>query len=91
MLTILTVISIVLGVVYVLVLAFTLTSVAFWLLRAAKHAETLAGGLEGVDANTKKLPEYLTTINGALSQLLGGLLSVDGHLLAIARAAGHKE
>ena len=91
MLTALTVVSIVLGVVYVLVLAFTLISVAFWLMRAAKYAEALAGGLEAVDANTGKLPDYLTTINGALSQLLAGLLSVDGHLLVIARAAGHKE
>jgi len=89
--TILAVISIVLGLVYVLVLAYTLISVAFWLTRAAGHAEKLAGGLEAVDGNTQKLPEYLTTINGALVQLLGGLRSVDGHLLAIARAAGHKE
>ena len=91
MLTALTVISIVLAVVYVLVLAFTLISVAVWLMRAAGHAEKLAGGLEAVDGNTTRLPEYLTTINGALVQLLGGLRSVDGHLLAIARAAGHKE
>lgn len=87
----LAVISIVLAIVYVLVLAFTLISVAYWLTRAARHAEQLAGGLEAVDGNTKKLPEYLSTINGALVQLLGGLRSVDGHLLAIARAAGHQE
>jgi len=91
MTTALAVISIVLGLVYVLVLAYTLISVAFWLMKAAGHAETLAGGLEAVDGNTARLPEYLTTINGALVQLLGGLRSVDGHLLAIARAAGHKE
>lgn len=91
MLTVLTVISIGLGVVYVLVLAVTLILVALFLQRAARRAERLAGGLEAVDGNTAGLPEYLTTINGALVQLLGGLRSVDGHLLTIARAAGHKE
>ncbi len=91
MLTLLTVVSIGLALVYVLVLAFTLISTAYWLTRAARHAETLAGGLEAVDGQTAKLPEYLTTINGALVHLLSGLRSVDGHLLAIARAAGHRE
>ena len=91
MLTALTIISIVLAVVYVLVLAVTLITVAVFLLRAASHAQKLAGGLEAVDANTNKLPSYLTTINGALVHLLGGLRSVDGHLLTIARAAGYKE
>lgn len=91
MLTILTVISIALALVYVLALAFTLISTAYWLTRAAGHAEKLAGGLEAVDGQTAKLPVYLTTINGALGHLLGGLRSVDGHLLTIARAAGHRE
>ncbi len=91
MLTVLTTISIVLAVVYVIVLAVTLILVALYLLRSARLAETLAGGLEAVNGNTTKLPEYLTTINGALVQLLGGLRSVDGHLLTIARAAGYKE
>jgi hypothetical protein len=88
MLTLLSTISIILAVVYVLVLAVTLIAVAYWLTRAARDAEKLAGGLEAVDGNTAKLPEYLTTINGALVQLRGGLFSVDGHLAAIARAAG---
>lgn len=91
MLTLLTVISIALAVVYVLVLAVTLITVAFFLLRSARLVRTLAGGLEAVDANTTQLPSYLTTINGALVHLLGGLRSVDGHLLTIARAAGYKE
>ena len=91
MLTVLTVISIALAVVYVLVLAVTLIAVAVFLMRAARVARKLAGGLEAVNANTNKLPSYLTTINGALVHLLGGLRSVDGHLLTIARAAGYKE
>lgn len=91
MLTVLTVVSIVLAVVYVLVLAVTLILTAFRLTRAAGHAEKLAAGLAAVDGNTTRLPEYLTTINDALVKLLGGLRSVDGHLLTIARAAGYKE
>ena len=91
MLTVLTVLTIALAAVYAVVLAMTLIATAFWLMRAAGHAEKLAGGLEAVDGSTAKLPEYLTTINGALVQLLGGLRSVDGHLASIARAAGHRE
>lgn len=88
MLTWLTWISIVLAAVYVLVLAVTLITVAFFVLRAAATAEKLAGGLEAVDSQTKKLPEYMKTINGAMGQLDSGLVSVDGHLANVARAAG---
>ncbi len=88
MLTVLTWITIGVALVYVLVLAVTLILVAFHLLRAARLAERLAGGLETVDKQTAKLPEYLTTINGALTQLLGGLRSVDGHYATLARRSG---
>jgi len=88
MLTILTLVTIALAVVYVLVLAVTLILVAYHLLRAARLATTLAEGLEKVDEQTAKLPEYLPTINGALVKLLAGLVSVDGHLGAIAHVAG---
>ena len=88
MLTVLTALTIVLAVVYVLVLAVTLILVTFHLMRAARLAETLASGLEKVDEQTAKVPEYLPTINGALVKLLAGLKSVDGHLAAIAHVAG---
>ena len=88
MFTWLTWITIAVAVVYVLVLAVTLISVAFFVTRAARTAEKLAGGLEAVDRQTADLPRYLGTINGALVQLLGGLRSVDGHLAGIARGAG---
>lgn len=88
MLTWLTWITIALAAVYVLVLAVTLILVAYFVLRAAGTAEKLAGGLELVDEQTGQLPSYLGTINGALVQLRGGLLSVDGHLAGVARAAG---
>lgn len=88
MLTVLTWITIVLAVVYVLVLAATLLLVLFYLLRAARIAEQLATGLETVDRQTARVPEYLTTINGALGRLLTGLRSVDGHYANVARRAG---
>lgn len=88
MLTWLTWISIALAAVYVLVLAVTLLLVAFYVLRAARTAEKLAGGLEVVGSQTSRLPAHLTTVNGALVQLRDGLLSVDGHLARVARAAG---
>lgn len=88
MLGVLTVITVVLAVVYVLVLAVTLILVAYHLTRAARFAEQLAGGLEKVDGQTARLPEYLTTINGAMVQLRTGLQSVDGHYGALARATG---
>lgn len=84
----LTWISIVLAAVYVLVLAVTLILVAFHVLRAAGTAEKLASGLETVDVQTKQLPAYMTSVNGALVQLRDGLLAVDGHLAGVARAAG---
>ncbi len=88
MLTALTWITFALAIVYVAVLAITLVLVALHLLRAARLARQLAAGLEAVDAQTAKLPEYLTTINGALTQLLGGLRSVDGHYANLARQSG---
>lgn len=58
-------------------------------LRAASaNLNQLAGGLEQIARDTAVLPEKLTTINGALSQLLAGLLSVNGHLAAAARLFG---
>ena len=88
MLTALTWITFVLAVVYVLVLAATLLLVIRHLVRAARIAEQVATGLETVDRQTAMLPEHLTTINGALGQLLAGLHAVDGHYANLARKAG---
>jgi uncharacterized protein YoxC len=84
----LTWISIALAVVYVVVLAITLITVAYHVLHAASTATKLADGLEAVDTQTRKLPEYMTTINGALVKLRDGLTAVDSHLANVARAAG---
>lgn len=88
MLTVLTWITFVLAVVYVLVLAVTLLLVIRHLVRAARIAEQVAAGLETVDRQTTRLPEYMNTINGALVQLLDGLRAVDGHYANLARKAG---
>ena len=70
-------------VVVVLVIYLILIIVA--LRRAGNHLEKLAGGLQKIVDDTKPLPKNLNTINGALKQLHGGLGSVDGHLVAIAK------
>ncbi len=88
MLTILTWITIALAVIYVVVLAVTLILVAYHLARGAAYAKKLAAGLEAVDGQTRDLPRYLTTINGAMVQLRGGLKSVDGHFGGLAKGAG---
>jgi hypothetical protein len=40
----------------------------------------IADGLEAVRGHTAPLPEKLTTINGALGALLGGLEAADRHV-----------
>lgn len=64
----------------VLALAGYLIAIAVALLGARKNVIAIANGLEAVSGNTRLLPEKLTTINGALVSLLGGLRAADGHL-----------
>ncbi len=64
----------------VLALAGYLIAIAVALLGARKNVIAIADGLEAVSGNTNLLPEKLTTINGALVSLLGGLRAADGHL-----------
>ena len=88
MLTVLTWVTVALALVYVLVLAVTLILVAYHLARGASYATKLAGGLEAVDTQTRDLPTYLATINGAMVQLRSGLMSVNDHFGRLAKAAG---
>lgn len=81
-------VTITLAVVVVLVLATTLLLTLVALQRARRHASRLAEGLEGVQANTASVPTQLPAINGALTQLLAGLESVDAHLGGAAAAFG---
>jgi len=64
----------------VVALAGYLIAIAWQLLQAKKSVAAIADGLEAVAGHTQPLPEKLTTINGALSQLLAGLRVADGHL-----------
>ncbi|HEV8185244.1 MAG: hypothetical protein WKF55_13960 [Gemmatimonadaceae bacterium] len=64
----------------VIALAGFLIAIAWALLSAKKSVAAIADGLEAVAGHTAPLPEKLTTINGALVALLGGLRVADGHL-----------
>ena len=64
----------------VLALAGYLIAIAWALLDTRKSVAAIADGLEAVRGHTAPLPEKLTTINGALGALLGGLEAADRHL-----------
>jgi len=69
----------------VIALAAYLIAIAWALLDARRSVAAIADGLLAVCDHTAPLPEKLTTINGALGALLGGLEAADRHL---ARSAG---
>ncbi len=69
----------------VVVLAFYLISFALALTRANRNLKQLVGGLEAIQSHSEPLRQHLTTINGALVELLRGLQSVDAHLAGIVR------
>lgn len=69
----------------VLALAGYLIAIAWVLLDAKKRVAAIADGLEAVAGHVEPLPEKLTIVNGALSALLEGLRSADGHLGRAAR------
>ncbi len=77
MLLILTLITVAL---VVIALAGYLILIAWALLAARRSVASIADGLEAVAGHTQPLPEKLTTINEALTALLGGLRVADGHL-----------
>lgn len=68
----------------VLALAGYLIAIAWALVNAKRSVAAIADGLEAVAGHTQPLPERLTTINGALSQLLTGLQAADRHLGRVA-------
>lgn len=69
----------------VVALAGYLMAVAWALRDASRSVAAIADGLEAVQGQTAPVGEKLGTINGALTQLAGGLTAVDGHLAAAAR------
>ena len=70
----------------VVALAGFLALVAHALLDARRSLTAIADALEATASHTTPLERKLTTINGALSALAGGLDSADTHLGRAARA-----
>ena len=70
----------------VVALAGYLIAIASQLSAAQRSIAAIADGLEAVAGHTQPLPEKLTTINGALVQLLTGLQLADRHLGRVASA-----
>ena len=68
----------------VLALAGYLIAIAWSLVQTRKIVKAIADGLEAVAGHTRPLPEKLTTINDALTQLLAGLQAADRHLGRVA-------
>ena len=64
----------------VVALAGYLIAIVWQLIAARRSIAAIADGLEAVAGHTAPLPEKLTTINGALVQLLTGLQTADRHL-----------
>lgn len=81
MLLILTLVTVALVVV---ALAGYLIAIAWTLMQTKRNIAAIADGLEVVAGHTQPLPDKLTTINDALSQLLTGLLAADRHLGRVA-------
>ena len=88
MLTTLTVITLLAVLLVVLLLVWYLVRIIIALRNASNNLGQLAEGLDKIAKDSQPLPEKLTTINGALEKLLQGLLSVNGHLAAVARLLG---
>ncbi len=68
----------------VLALAGYLSAIAWSLVQTRRSVAAIADGLEAVAGHVQPLPEKLTTINGALTQLLTGLQAADRHLGRVA-------
>ena len=85
MAAVLTWITLAVTAVVVVVLVGYLAAVGLALTRANRSLAQLAGGLEAIESHSHPLPEHLAAINGTLTTLVGGLRSVDRHLVGISR------
>jgi uncharacterized protein YoxC len=81
-------ISLAVVLIVVLVLVVYLLGIIVALSRARRNLYQLAEGLDAIVKDTQPLPGKLSTINGALGQLLAGLQAVDGDLAVVARIFG---
>jgi hypothetical protein len=86
--TLFALISLIVVLLVVVVLVFYLLGIIVALSRGNKHLYDLAAGLGAIEKDTKPLTSKMTTINGALQQLLAKLVAVDTHLAAVAKILG---
>ena len=82
------VLSLVVVTAVVVALVVYLLGIIVALSHANNHLKNLTSGLDIVARNTGPLPEKLGTINGALGELLTGLLAVDSDLATVAHLFG---
>jgi len=82
--TLLTNLTVVAVWIIVLVVAGYLIAIATKLARTLRHLRALAGGLEGIEENTRPLRQFLADVNSGASQLLGALRRIDEHLQGVA-------
>ncbi|HIG79240.1 MAG TPA: hypothetical protein EYQ47_04460 [Cycloclasticus sp.] len=85
------VISLIVTTAVVLVVVGYLIAIIIALYGAIQNLSKLAGGLVAIKENTAPLGEHVETINGGLSVLLTGLLSVNGNLAAIVKVATSRD
>ncbi len=83
--TTLAIISLVVVLIVVLALVVYLLGIIMALRGASRNLYQLAGGLDAIVKDTQPLTGKLTTINGALGQLLTDLLAVEANLAAVAK------
>lgn len=69
----------------VLALLYYLVRIILALRGANRNLYQLADGLVKIEQDTQPLESKLNTINGALAQLLAGLLSVNAHLASVVK------
>lgn len=86
--TILGYITLIVLLIVVLALVVYLLLIIQALRNANNNLSELAGGLQQIANDSAPLPGKLTTINGALGDLLSGLLSVNSNLAAVANLLG---
>jgi hypothetical protein len=86
--TLFTLVSLAIVLIVVVVLVYYLLRIILALSRGNKHLYDLAAGLGAIEQDTAPLAKKMSTINGALKQLLTTLAAVDHHLAAIAKVLG---
>ncbi|MBI4672592.1 MAG: hypothetical protein HY741_13115 [Chloroflexi bacterium] len=82
---ILSILTLLAALIVVLALVYFLARIILALRGANRNLYQLADGLVKIEQDTQPLEGKLGTINGALGQLLTGLLSVNAHLASVVK------